>query len=393
LLLGSNALIGQQENTGNRWTNAGGATTALHQGGFLLSDYSKFIVDANENAEYLPNLTDPFGWFQDVSDPATSYVCQTEIACPVPSLAYQGNLDRLIAKGEISGFANQDFSLWLAQKRLYERLSSEGNPYGSDTLFVSFLSTKENTSVGKFASLQLGIRDLFDISAGTLTTIDTTESSMADNLELLATVEQQFAATGLSSQDSAVLAIKRADLRNQIAQQDSTLNDHIAAIQSSRNSAAQTLLNQNANLGGTDSWEINEKSVNTIYLQTVAQGIDTLTAQQQSDLEAIAAMCPLADGEAVLRARGILALVSGEYGTYDDVVGCSNSQERNKEESLSAATRNEVRVYPNPANSELRVQYSLAEASTFSLYNAMGQLIEQQPLSGTSGTMVLHTSQ
>lgn len=61
LLLGTDAVIGGQTHRGNKWENS----EAL--GGINADVHSKFIVDADENADFLPDAWLPFNWFENIA--------------------------------------------------------------------------------------------------------------------------------------------------------------------------------------------------------------------------------------------------------------------------------------------------------------------------------------
>ncbi|MEQ1746722.1 MAG: T9SS type A sorting domain-containing protein [Saprospiraceae bacterium] len=388
LLLGSNALIGPQAHRGNRWSNSGGMTLARHLGGNLLAGQSKFTVDANENAEYLPLIIDPSAWFEDFNAPEISFICNPNCRIPVGLLEGDGReLDSLTAVGALTGFEYQDHSLWLAQKRLYARLAYEHNPYAGTATFDNFLSGQVNVSVGQYAAMQQGLHNLFALTETDWTALDTTETAIGEQLEELANVEALLTADGLDPQDSTDLEAVRAGTQALIEQYSSALETRRATIQSGRTAATAALLAQNAALPATESFETNEKTVNAVVLQTLALGLTTLTNEQRTNLEAVAAQCPMADGEAVLHARALLALYEGyDPAAYDDSTACNSLRPGTTLSVPGNLTYGKVLVYPNPAQQVLHVRLDQVDDSllVFSLYNTMGQLAAQQIISNAS---------
>lgn len=382
LLLGSNALIGPQAHRGNRWSNSGGMTLASHLGDNLLAGQSKFTVDANEDSEYLPLIIDPSAWFEDIDDPEISFICNP--ACRIPPGLVEGEgayLDSLTATGTLTGFEHQDHSLWLAQKRLYGRLSYEDNPYTGQALFNTFLSTQDTGSAGQYAALQEGLRSLFAVSAADWMALDTIEAGIFEYLDELTGVESQLAAGGLSTQDSTDLETERAALQVQIEQYAADLDTLRTTIQTARTNGTAALYTQNAALPATESFETNEKTVNAVVLQTFARGLDSLSSQQRSNLEAVAAQCPLADGEAVLHARALLALYDNtDPATYNDSTACNFLRPETTSAAPGNLTNGKILVWPNPANQVLHIRSEMKhnEPIVFSLFSATGQLVARR---------------
>jgi hypothetical protein len=150
--------------------------------------------------------------------------------------------------------------------------------------------------------------------------------------------------------------------------------------------AAAGLLSLNDNLTGSATWQVNEKAVNQIFLQTAAIGNNELTESQITTLESIAEGCPLSDGEAVLRARAMLNLLEGSPVVYDDFVICG-SGERSEENRRDA--KSSLRVYPNPANDFLNIDYSSVTNtdSQLLIFNAQGQSVREITLVSKAGVI------
>lgn len=305
LLLGTDAVIGGQPNRGNKFDG----TEAIAGLGAQL--HSLVTVDANENPDFLPNAWSPFPWFLNISDPALSYQCAPGTTCPLPPFVSDYSLDIATVKGQLGGTTYPAANQWLAQRRFYELVQEEGNPYPGNTDVSTFLSQAQTNGIAGYANVQVGIRSL-----GAMT-----------ELHRAATVASLLTLNGLLS-DSAVYAV-------------------------------------------------NEKSVNQIFLQTLAIGNTDLTETQITVLEGIAEGCPLSEGEAVLRARTMLEVVQGAPVQYDDAAICAGAERSNP-----LQTAQNIRVYPNPANNMVTVEYKGMEGIShqFMLFNALGQLVRSVTL-------------
>lgn len=317
LLLGTDAVIGEQRHKGNAWS--GGVTKAQHLTP-QVADLSLFIVDNAENTEFMPDQVFPFVWFTDESTQGeTDDNCEPGTGCPIPTEP-PGDvaLDRKIARSELGGTTYQAAQQWLAQRRLYEKMTEEGNSYIGDPDFNTFLSQAQSSGLSQYASIQIGIRQL---------------GSMSEN-------------------------------------------DRITAVAS--------LLSQNNNLTGSAAYQTNEKTVNEIFLNTVAINQFSFSESQVSTLISIADDCPLSGGEAVLRARTMLTLLDESPVAYDDDDLCGVGWRSEKEQkNIYSST---LRLYPNPADNELTVEYQFADDAErrLLLYNVYGQIAKaiSLPVSG-----------
>ena len=319
LLLGTDAVIGEQRHKGNKWF--GGVTKAQHLTP-LVADLSLFIVDNNEKTEFLPDVVVPITWFLDESTSAvTDDNCEPGVTCPIATEPPgDAALDRKIARGELGGTTYQSAQQWLAQRRLYEKMTEEGNPYTGDADFNTFLSQAQSNGLSQYAGIQTGIRQL---------------GGMSENARI---------------------------------------------------TAASSLSSQNSNLTGSAVYQTNEKAVNEIFLNTVAINQFSFSESQTSTLRAIADDCPLSGGEAVLRARAMLTLIDESPVAYDDDdlcgVGWRGEEQDQKNQSSSI-----LRVYPNPADNELTIEYHfIGDTGRLLLfYNAYGQLVKEVSLPASGG--------
>lgn len=385
LLYGMDAISGVQTHRGNRWTGSG--TVAVHQGIPDVANQSQYIVDAMEDSEFLPQQWSPLTWFLDIADQNDSYACPMPagtcliiggIAEPVPEI----QLDRVAAQGAFPGAHFGAANNWLAQRRLYERLLEEGNPYPGDTVIANFTTAAQTNGLADYAAIQVGIRAAMAVGQSDQEALQRYEVAILDGLDSLAKLDRRLHTLYISEQDSADLSEQRLELLDTIQVHAAAKSALTAHLDSLRAVAAGVLLTQNNNLPDLEeSFAAHEKTVNGIRLRSVVRGVFALSAQDSTTLEGIAALCPLSDGEAVLWARSLLTLTVAEPRAYDDESNCAVLE---RSRNTSAATPTHLRVYPNPATDRLIVEYhaSAGTAQTFSLFNALGQLAKSVVLPG-----------
>ncbi len=388
LLMGADAVIGEQVHRGNKWT--GGVTMAQHLGGFNLSLKSLFKVDPDENPAFLPGFVIPLGWFESNIIPSASYQCLTGPLCPYYAPTPDPTRDTEIAKGELVGFAHQASQLWLAQRRLYERLTEEGNPYQGNPSFDNFLANAQANGIKGYGDLRIGARQLFSLNLSDLTDLSNYEEQITANLDSLAVKELALSAFELTETDSTQLELERADILQNLANLTNVRETKLNNLAVSRSTAATSLLSQNNALGGFADHLLNEKTVNSIFLQTLAVGNSAFSEAQATSLENIANQCPLSGGEAVLQARDMLALVQPAPVYYDDNLLC-NPTPRPAERGLRVenASTAVISIFPNPASAVIKIQYDLqnVEIGVLRFYNIYGHMVGEVALPDSIGVI------
>lgn len=386
LFLGVDAIIGPQKHQGNRWE---GLNTKAQHLTPQIADDSKFIVDASEDAEFIPSSVVPLTWFVDEPTiDTTNSVCAPAISCPLIVVEQDDSLERKVVLGALDGEIYQEQNNWLAQRRLYERIDKEGNPYPNDTAYTNFISQAQSSGLAAYAGLQNSIRDLFAVGAADRETLDGYESEIETGLAGLTGVEAQLYATNISPQDSADLSDHRDSLLEALNQIFTDREVLANTFQSARDSVIISLLSQNAALAGSNNYQICEKTVNEIFLNTIAAGIFAFSEAEADTLRNIAMSCPLLNGEAVLRARAMLLMTEETPVEYDDEILCDISEQRT-DHSQQLTHSSSLTVYPNPANEAIIFQYQFAgtEIKRLFIFNALGQTIQIIPLPDAKGML------
>ena len=124
-----------------------------------------------------------------------------------------------------------------------------------------------------------------------------------------------------------------------------------------------------------DNVEQNYKSVLSIMLGHQLYG-GTFTAQELSDLRAIAQLCPFTDGNAVYIARGLLAPI--DTTDYDNPCeGDEQSNGRFGAPDLQQDSTFSFKLFPNPSNGEISLEYQIggSETGRLEIYSAMGSFV------------------
>jgi hypothetical protein len=158
----------------------------------------------------------------------------------------------------------------------------------------------------------------------------------------------------------------------------------------------------NSNIAVSAVFEENEKKVNEVYLNTIAKGSFDYNPQQLSALEMVASQCPWEGGNAVFRARGMLALVQRVIINDESMCEAKSLTEEvyNKETTEEAQVEEEyisetgILLYPNPANDVLNLEWEnpLESAHTIQILDINGRLLQQKEAATANSYLQLNTT-
>lgn len=198
----------------------------------------------------------------------------------------------------------------------------------------------------------------------------------------------------------------------------------------------------NSSISSDNDWEMNEKYVNQLTLKVFSGNSDTLgfntllsdslealvipitspiSVEEREFLRDLANTCPFIGGNAVRKARTLWAIFSP--GTiYDDRLLCMIGQNKNTDnsniniDSLYEAQNienqklqgmnitppinlrhkvledGEVMIYPNPASTQINVEYKCKTNGEFILYNSIGQEVLRTGLTNGNTRVSLLTN-
>ncbi len=138
----------------------------------------------------------------------------------------------------------------------------------------------------------------------------------------------------------------------------------------------KTLVADNERINAQALPEVNEKEVNRIYLNTVAQGKTTLSADQTAIVKKIAYQCPLQGGNAVFAARSLYALV--EDVNFDDFALCNTKNDAPTGRSVSKIETGYA-VTPNPASDLITVSREVKDnekEGIWTVFDMSGRIVK-----------------
>jgi hypothetical protein len=171
---------------------------------------------------------------------------------------------------------------------------------------------------------------------------------------------------------------------------------------------------RNSEIQNGSDWEMNERNINDIFLQTIEIGFNNIDEEHKTFVQTLANSCPYVNGTAVYKARVLNALLQPN-ATYNDRVLCiptsqykmSNGNNNlppnididslnetlaiakfganlypNKEGSINIVetettkqTIGDAYITPNPATNFINVYYNSATDATLEIYNILGETV------------------
>ncbi len=362
------ALTGEQRNLGNKWDNAtmGSWGAFYHGGGF---DNSKFIVDADENPDFLPELINPNLWFVPFSTPTLSYYCPQP---PGIEPHTPDGHDEKVVDGTFGHPKFPESMLWRGEYRLYRKMLQIPSIQNYNTRFQNWKSTQADLPAGQLAWVAEEINDLFALETGDLQALTNLRQQVVNRTEDLLELDS------LRNLGANVNATTYSNAKQKQEQAIEDYETFINQLELNQQSEASTLRTINNAIQVDDIWQNNHQIVNDIGLQLVATP-DNWNTSMIASLEDIARQCPEAGGDAVYEARAMLSWVMDIE--YDDETVCyeAEAQERQGEKiEFNTKTRQKIEIFPNPVSDVLYWKGYSGETVNVLIYDRLGRLIKQE---------------
>ncbi len=380
-----NSAIGFQEDHGNLFNASSG--TAYHGGNDLQIKESRFRV-LNDQTPHRPvsinapnqDPNDPWFTFEgaaptceDIS--GSNQVCAPPTAIPEFNGGEIGNVERAYATGK---FAQTDPVLQMEGERsLFALLKQRPELLETaDEAIRAFYQAAQHNAIGAHYAIDEAIRGVRAIPQTWETQLNSIQSSIDAKNAQLDTKIGELAQSGNS--------IDAMEIRNQYAImvwdreriQGKQLDDILQLMRAEQEQQRLLAISLNESLPAVDVWTSNRKTVNRIYLHTLAQGSSILTNSQIQELRAIAHQCVYEGGSAVLEARSLYQMHE-EKEFWDDTL-CTSIVQRTmpnpKQQETSAA---KIMLVPNPASEVVRFLGISSEEGTASLtvVNTIGRVV------------------
>ncbi|MEY4927098.1 MAG: Secretion system C-terminal sorting domain [Bacteroidota bacterium] len=354
------AYTGQQtQNNGNVWSGSAFTEGVRHEGGnFQVLNSQIFVpnltnLQAKPSVVNIPNATTALFW--QYAGSLTKYNCLTQAACAynnpcgVPNSCLTVNSsDFATAADELEPTDYVEAQTWRDKRVLYEKLQANPDLVAIYSIFANFQDSVETTEIKDFADQTTAQQGLFLYNSASEAQATATKLQIATYETQLNSLDEALALDTLGLQTETLKAQREA-VSQQLSVLATQYENLSTAIDAEADSKLQTATASNGALPDNTVFTYNEKTVNAIYLSTIAVGTTVFDAAQVANLQTIAAQCPLAGGDAVYQARSLLSLYSSTV--YNDKQNCYeiglNYRTAKPKETTKVATT--IKVYPNPS--------------------------------------------
>jgi Secretion system C-terminal sorting domain/Periplasmic copper-binding protein (NosD) len=393
-----NADLGMDQDwQGNNWNACSivaGAKDAVFVGLPSVAKDNQFRTGGGLINNTLSKVIGPLDWFIISSSgndlictgvTSTSYCGET----PFPFTSGGGgeitNLDvaNLSATTEL-GYENVKFE---AQRNLYEKLKAEPTLLNTSSVASNFYSIAQNNSIGKLYEIETGIR----LIAAPLPILEAQEAAILQNL-----VNQRDQLQQISQQIASSTGTNLANLESQRANLLAAITTNAQSLELAKNQTSSDLVNRIGYLVGLNNafvaqndWEADEKALNTIVLNLLAQPEMPFTFGAQQIINAIAAKCPVINGHIVFSARELQSRY--QIPAYDDE-GCLPVWARTNLEPERWNSDN-LSIFPNPTSDGLTISLKafFEETTPLQIFDMQGKLLQNITWPANSSELYLDT--
>lgn len=365
--------IGKQPHAGNRWNGGYPDQWAQHLGEFSDVKDSEFKLESTQPLMPPPlwpqnpnSPAAPGQWF--VEWPGNSASCLGDASptsggqCPVPPLPPTPpggirdftDIEKRTAAYGYSTSPYGDMLQFESGRNLYRTLKDNNDLLGTDTAVDQFYTAAGSGTIGRLYDLDQQIAAMWQVAAADLAQINVYQQQVDQLAQAMNQADSllQYAHTAadtltLQNQKQAAVSAMQSPLQNWQAL--------MANIQSAQRSWVPGIAALNNSITATDVLTANRKTVNTIYLQTIAVGNYVLSTAQQNSLWSVAAQCAKAGGNAVLQARAMYAQLVDQT-LFDEAAACSPQRSAARSTTPPKTSLYKAQLVPNPAQDRFAVQ-------------------------------------
>ncbi len=378
-------MMDPQVHRGNRWNGGIYAQGAARWDGvtFQQVGQSIFKIHTQSPPFYPPSFNLPLGinpndWF--VPDPIGSPdICNEETSCtPSGITGGEGETRKKVASGEYTNPLYDGAITWQAEQQVFAVLDANPAFQNEYPEVGQFYQDNQQSTIGKLHNIEKSTTQLYRSLPETREAIRLLNAAISENIADLLEIDADLVGTeGSAYQDLMVQREAKLEEATALGQE---LDNLAAQVLSAQTIQANALIVENASITTNAVYQANEKTVNDIYLTTLAKGDLTFTPTQTATLKAIAEQCPLSGGIGVYKARSLYALNARVY--YDDEQLCAVGMQLQQpiNQTLPAKSDNAFKVYPNPNTGAFTLEYPVGTTALVMLQDLTGHLIYRQVL-------------
>lgn len=397
--------IEEQKLAGNKWNGVYGVNSALHLGGLSDIQGSDFLVELPLGTTLWPiNPSSPAApnqWFIQWPGYSTycgndNFNCLESSPYPLPPDGFPRDFTGSEIRTASYGFEHTLYGAMLqfeSSRSLYKDLKENIALLGVDNSVDHFYSEEANSPIGLIYEIDKQIADMWSVSSSSRTSINNFKNTIDSLVFGINRIDSLFLfATTFS--DTLILKNQKQVLTEALKQPIVGLQNILNGLNSIQQSMISSILTLNQSLPSEAILVANRKTVNQIYLESVASDIFLLNTNQQNALLAVALQCPKEGGEAVLQARAMYSQLV-ENIIFDDEVLCNGAARGSSNERSSSPMIKpnfKVSLVPNPSNDRFALFMSSLPIGTsliLKVCDANGKMVKE--LSIFNGEVVLHS--
>lgn len=326
-------------------------------------------------------------WFMGVEDVEASCTNPPTVANPSATEEYEKKRQATEIIGINGSNGNplwNENTKWSAQSRLFDLLHETPNAFGYDEGLNSFMTASNANELGAYANIRRWANAPPTVSEAAFSTNQANTDATIQSLQQLDA--QQLS---LSEPDTNLMQQQRAELQN-LANLNAQLLNQMASAQSQVHSEGVGKLSQNNGLVASSTAQQNEKELNRVLLTQITTNNPSLDSSQLMTVVNIAAQCPITGGDAVYRARTIVATLFPTV-VYNDAVICGTSVAIPRNENVKITEDlDELIIVPNPSQGKFEVKnLYIQEPTHLQIYSLTGHLIYDKMIhSNTTNVMI-----
>jgi len=275
---------------------------------------------------------------------------------PFPLNPVFDTLDYVISWRNLPMEEFEDEYNYMAKTNLYYKADLYPDSIPAESEIDSFYTANHNTTIVLFRSVDKRAATLFSIDSVQLHNVKTSDSLILVLFNEIS-FNDSLINSGVNANDSMILLEENNRRRESLYALVKLTYKLMSSIDSLNELYADSLSSENAIVSVSETIEVNQKIINSIFYATIAKGIFQFDSTQSVNIYSIAVQCPLAGGKAVSVARGMYRLINDTVFFMDS---CSIPSPRMAQYNNNNEF-NETYIYPNPANDEAALKYRLPD--------------------------------
>lgn len=274
----------------------------------------------------------------------------------------------------------------ISDEQLYKDLVEIPALMNTNEVAESFYDSVALSATSSYLSVEQAKAAGIDIDALQKATLQSYQAQEVELLEALATVDSLIISDALvlhpeyrSDRQAYLNSLKL------VAIQEDNLR---SLLKQTRENDLDVVKQSNSILPNVDQLKTYAKTINGIYLNTMAVGDANIRGAARQNVNTIAELCPLAGGKAVFQARALRQLY--ESVVYDDKNTCyafglnlRPSDEPNATNTINVQAK--YQLYPNPSTGQMTLMMPLTLSDkTIRFYDGIGRVVYQSTVSGST---------